>query len=178
MHLVQRNIVLIGMPGSGKSTVGVLLAKEAELDFVDTDVLIQTTENRSLQDIVDKEGYLALRTVEERVILGLQARHTVIATGGSAVYSEKGVAHLKANGIAVYIDVPLSELERRVGDYSRRGLAKRPDQTFEELYAERLMLYHRHADITLTWEGQTPEQVARDVLAGCRTFESGLKLMI
>ena len=103
-----------GLSGSGKSTVGVLLAKEAELDFVDTDVLIQTTENRSLQDIVDKEGYLALRTVEERVILGLQARHTVIATGGSAVYSEKGVAHLKANGTAVYIDVPLSELERRV----------------------------------------------------------------
>jgi shikimate kinase len=178
MHPIQRNIVLIGMPGSGKSTVGVLLAKEAEMDFLDTDVLIQTTEARSLQDIVDRDGYLALRAVEERIILSLQVRHTVIATGGSAVYSEKGVAHLKSGGILVFIDVPLSELERRVGDFSRRGLAKRPDQSFDELYAERLMLYHRCADVTLTWKGQTPEQVARDILAGCRQFESAPRVRI
>lgn len=175
MHRVNRNIVLIGMPGGGKSTVGVILAKEAGLDFLDTDVLIQTTEGRTLQDIVDKDGYLALREVEERVILGISARHTVISTGGSAVYSAKAVAHLKAGGVIAYIDVPLSELERRVGDYSRRGLAKRPDQTFDELYAERLMLYHRHADVTITWKGQTPEQMAREILDAAHGFENGWK---
>jgi shikimate kinase len=171
MRLINRNIVLIGMPGGGKSTLGVLLAKEAELDFIDTDVLIQTTEKRSLQDIVDRDGYLVLREVEERVILSLNCVHTVIATGGSAVYSERGVEHLKVGGTMVYVDVPLSELERRVGDYSRRGLAKRPDQTFDQLYAERLMLYHRYADVTITWKGQSPEKMTREILDACREFE-------
>lgn len=175
MHRVNRNIVLIGMPGGGKSTVGVILAKEARLDFLDTDLLIQSEEGRTLQDIVNENGYLVLREVEERVILGIRAKHTVIATGGSAVYSEKAVHHLKTSGIIAYIDVPLSELERRVGDYSNRGLAKRPDQTFDELYAERLMLYHRYADVTVTWKGQTPETMAREILDACAIVESGGK---
>src|SRR5664280_2182135 len=134
------NIVLIGMPGSGKSTVGVILAKMASLDFVDTDILIQRA-GKSLQEIIDADGYLVLRRIEEEVLLKLDCCDHVIATGGSAVYSPTAISHLKEDGVIVFLDVDIETLQSRIRNYETRGLAKRPDQTLEELFSERLALY-------------------------------------
>jgi shikimate kinase len=160
---VRSNIVLIGMPGSGKSTVGVLLAKLLALDFVDTDVLIQTQEGRSLQDIVDTDGYLVLRAIEEKAILALTCRDHVIATGGSAVYSDAAMRRLKSGGVIVFLNVDLSTLKSRVHDYDTRGLAKRPDQSVDDLFEERFALYRRYADVTIDCAGLTHEDVCERI---------------
>lgn len=153
------NLVLIGMPGAGKSTVGVLLAKQTSRGFVDTDVLIQTEQGRTLQQIIDSEGNEALRRIEEQTLLGLQVCNHVIATGGSAVYSEAAMAHLRAVGVVVFLDVDLPSLEARVHNLDTRGLAKQPDQQLSDIYRERLPLYHCHADITIDGTGLTQESV-------------------
>ena len=158
------NIVLIGMPGAGKSTVGVILAKRASLGFIDTDVLIQACERRSLQSIIDSRGYMALREIEERVLLGLGCRHHVVATGGSAVYSPAAMAHLAAEGVIVFLDVDMATLESRALDLGRRGIAKHPDQSFAELFEERHRLYTAYADVTVDCQGLTHEMVCTEVL--------------
>lgn len=145
----KSNIVLIGMPGSGKSTVGVILAKNLGIEFVDTDILIQSAENRTLQDIVDNRGHMALRAIEERVLSGIHLQKHVIATGGSAAYSEPAMLHLKENGLIVFLDVDLKSLRARISNYDTRGLAKRPDQSFQDLFDERFELYTKYADITI-----------------------------
>jgi len=111
------------MPGSGKSTVGVLLAKQLGLGFIDTDLLIQEEAGRTLQDIVDGDGYQALRRIEEQVLLRLDVRRQVISTGGSAVYSEPAMSHLKADGLVAFLDIPLEVVIARIGDYSARGIS-------------------------------------------------------
>lgn len=165
MAQTPSNIVLIGMPGAGKSTVGVVLAKKTARDFVDTDILIQTAQGRTLQDIVDRDGYAALRKVEEEALLGLHVQRHVISTGGSAVYSDPAMVHLKSDGVAVFLDVSLATLESRIPDFSTRGLAKRPDQSFAELFDERNGLYNKYADITIKCDGLTPEQVCASIMA-------------
>ena len=141
--------MLVGMPGAGKSTIGVLLAKQCSKNFIDTDVLIQVNHGRELQDIVNSEGFLALRKIEEEVLLSMNCVNFVIATGGSAVYSERAMARLKTDAIAIFLDAPLEELKRRVNNFETRGITKRPDQTFEDLFQERLLLYQKYADITI-----------------------------
>lgn len=165
MRETSSNIVLIGMPGAGKSTVGVILAKHASCSFVDTDVLIQTRHRRSLQDIVDRDGYMELRRIEEEVLLSLDVRNSVIATGGSAVYSSRAMQHLKDSGIVVFLQVELAVLEARVHDYGTRGLAKRPDQDFSDLFQERTALYSRYADITICSPGGSHEDVCSAILS-------------
>lgn len=150
------------MPGAGKSTIGVILAKQASLHFVDTDLLIQTGQKRTLQDIVDRDGYQVLRQIEEETLLGLAASNSVIATGGSAVYSDRAMSHLKSDGIVVFLNVDLPVLESRIRDYSSRGLAKRPDQDFDDLFLERYALYTKYADITIN--NLTPEEVAAEII--------------
>ncbi|UFS70156.1 shikimate kinase [Geomonas sp. RF6] len=157
------NIILIGMPGSGKSTVGVVLAKRISRNFVDTDVVIQTAIGRTLQSVVDNEGYLELRKIEEKILVGLSCRGHVIATGGSAVYSDAAMTHLKRNGLAVFLDVRLATLKARVRDYTTRGLAKRPDQTIDDLFAERFALYTRYADLTVHCDALTHEEVCKQI---------------
>ncbi len=161
----MKNIVLIGMPGAGKSTIGVLLAKRMAMDFVDTDVLIQTSQQRTLQTIVDADGQAALRKIEEDVLLSLTRQHCVIATGGSAVYSVRAMNYLKTNSVVVFLDVDLATLEARVKDFSERGLAKDPDQTFAQLFAERLPLYQKYADITIKSAGQNPEDLCAEIVS-------------
>lgn len=157
------NLILIGMPGSGKSTVGVILAKEMSLDFIDTDILIQTSQRRSLQDIVDNDGHMTLRKIEEEILLALNCSNSIIATGGSAVYSHAAISHLKSNGIAVFLDVSIPTLEKRIYNFDTRGLAKRPEQTFDDLFRERISLYRKHADITIDCEGLTQEDVCERI---------------
>lgn len=152
------------MPGAGKSTVGVILAKQTSLHFLDTDVLIQTGQKRTLQDIVDTDGYEVLRQIEEDVLLGLTLHNCVIATGGSAVYSDRAMAHLKSDGIAVFLNVARSVLESRIHDYSTRGLAKRPDQDFDNLFQERSTLYTKYADITINNDNLTHEEVCARII--------------
>ena len=158
------NIVLIGMPGSGKSTVGIILAKLTSRSFIDTDVLIQTREVRSLQDIVDHDGYLFLREIEEKTLLGLDLRNHVIATGGSAVYSPAAMRHLKSDGVIIFLDVNLETLKVRVADYATRGLAKRPDQNVDDLFAERSALYRKYADRTIDCAGVGHEEVCARII--------------
>lgn len=159
------NIILIGMPGAGKSTVGILLAKQTARAFVDTDVLIQTAQGRTLQHIVDTDGYLALRQIEEQVLLGLSLQNHVIATGGSAAYSDKAMRHLKKSGPVVFLDADLDTLQARVGDYSQRGIAKRADQSFSQLFDERFALYTQYADLTIPCAGLTQDEVCARIAA-------------
>jgi shikimate kinase len=165
MATSKQGITLVGMPGAGKSTVGVLLSKRLGLDFVDTDLGIQVREGRILQDIVDAEGYLKLREIEESVLLALDARDRVVATGGSAVYSERAIRHLAAQSVIVYLDVPLEELRRRIRDYDTRGIARRPDQDLDDLFRERTLLYRHYADVSIRCEGLGPEQVVDAIIA-------------
>ncbi|MDF0748711.1 shikimate kinase [Marinobacter sp. 71-i] len=162
---MSSNVVLIGMPGSGKSTVGVLLAKRLGLGFIDTDLLIQEEAGRTLQEIVDGDGYQALRRIEEQVLLKLDVQRQVISTGGSAVYSEPAMAHLKTGGVVVFLDIPLEVVLERIGDYSGRGISRRPDQSLEELFAERFELYSHVADIAIDCVGRNQEGVCDAVLA-------------
>jgi len=165
MEQTTSNVVLIGMPGCGKSTVGVVLAKRLSYEFVDTDLLIQSSRQRSLQDIVDREGYLALRAIEEDVLLTIESRNSVIATGGSAVYSDRAMAHLAALGTIVFLEIDFPTLERRINDVGTRGLARRPDQGLADLFAERAPLYRRFAQITVNCCGLTQEAIADKVAA-------------
>jgi len=157
------------MPGAGKSTVGVILAKLTSQDFIDTDVLIQISQGRLLQDIVDTEGYMALRRIEEVILLGLHCYNHVIATGGSAVYSHAAMEHLRSNGIVVFLDVDLSTLESRVRDFYTRGLAKRPDQSFSELFEERTILYRKYADVTVDCVDLFQEEVCAQIIKRIKT---------
>jgi shikimate kinase len=161
----RSNIVLIGMPGSGKSTLGVILAKLTARDFVDTDVLIQTAVGRPLQDIVDNDGYMELRRIEERIIVGLNCRNHVIATGGSAVYSPSAMEHLSAGGVIVFLDVDLPTLKSRVRDMATRGLAKRPDQNFEDLYLERCNLYRKYAECTISCSRLSHDDACSEIIS-------------
>lgn len=162
------NIVLIGMPGSGKSTAGVLLAKLTARDFVDTDLLIQVAEQRSLQSILDSHGYLELRRIEERVLLELQCKNHVVATGGSAVYSQAAMEHLGKDGVICYLMVGLAVLESRDLGLSTRGIAKRPDQSFGDLYTERCALYTRYADVVIDCSELSHEGVCKSIIDALR----------
>ncbi len=159
-----KNLILIGMPGAGKSTVGVILAKKTARGFIDTDLLIQTSQNKSLQEIVDQHGYRRLREIEEKVLLNIEKKNHVIATGGSAVYSKRAMQHLKKNGLIIFLDVELDELEKRVGNYQNRGIAKKENQSFAALYEERMKLYQQEADLTIQCRGLTPEMICEQYL--------------
>jgi shikimate kinase len=165
-----KNVVLIGMPGAGKSTIGVILAKLASMSFMDTDVTIQTEHDRTLQDIMDAEGYLGLRQIEEDILCGLHLEDHVIATGGSAAYSDPAMMHLKQNGIVVFLDVALQVLEHRIHNFATRGLAKRDDQSFEDLFEERSHLYNKYADIKIDCHNLSQEDLCDLILDKVRAY--------
>lgn len=164
MNQFSTSLILIGMPGAGKSTIGIVLAKALAKDFVDTDVLIQLQQSKTLQDIVDNEGYLKLREIEEQVLLSTHYPNHVIATGGSAIYSDKSMQHLRQFGQIVFLDVPLTELTERVKDIDTRGLARHPNQSFADLYHERRALYLQHANITIDCSGKSQAEILEDII--------------
>ena len=160
-----RHVILIGMPGAGKSTVGKFLARALAMKFIDTDTLIEERLGRSLQDIVNREGHLALREIEEETLLSFDPTRYVVATGGSAVYSRSAMEHLKVGGVTVFLDVDLETLESRIDDFGERGIARRPGQSFAELFDERYPLYTQYADITIHNAGLTPEAACDKIIA-------------
>jgi shikimate kinase len=161
---IANTINLIGMPGAGKSTVGVLLAKLAGLRFVDTDLEIQLRESATLQQILERDGYQHLRTIEQQVLLEIQLDNAVISTGGSAVYSEPAMHRLKAAGPAVYLAADLATLEHRVAAAPMRGIASKAGDSYAEVYAERTPLYRHHADLTVDASAGSPDAVAAQIL--------------
>lgn len=164
MNEFSTSLILIGMPGAGKSTIGIVLAKALAKDFVDTDLLIQLQQSKTLQDIVDNQGYMKLREIEEQVLLNTHYPNHVIATGGSAIYSENAIHHLRQFGQIIFLDVPLAELTERVKDVATRGLARQPNQNFADLYHERRALYLQHANIIIDCRGKTQAQIIDDII--------------
>jgi len=165
MNILREGITLIGMPGAGKSTVGVLLSKRLALGFIDSDLLIQVREDKPLQQVLDDEGYLGLRAIEEAVLLTVEPHGNVIATGGSAVYSDAAMRHLASGSRVVWLDVPLTELRKRIRDYETRGIARRPDQDFSELFAERQALYARYSSLRIDCSEGNQEDALERLLA-------------
>lgn len=146
---MKGNIILVGMPGSGKSTLGVLLAKAMRKQFCDTDLAIQQDQGLFLHEIIQREGLPGFLSIEERVVCAQNPVHTVIATGGSVVYSDRAVAHLRRGGPIVYLHVSLPALHTRLSDISTRGIAMSPGETLESLYKRRLPLYEKASDLVL-----------------------------
>lgn len=145
----MNNIILIGMPGCGKSTLGVLLAKMLGLSFIDTDIVIQERVGQKLYEIIEKEGQDKFLALEEEINLTIKPQNTVIATGGSAVYSQKTMEHYKKMGKIVFLDISYETLINRLGDFSKRGVILRSGNTLKDMYNERLPLYKNYADITV-----------------------------
>ena len=155
----KENIVLIGMPGSGKSTVGVLLAKALGMSFVDTDLELMQRTGRKLQQILDIDGLDFFLREEESTIRNLNYHHAVIATGGSVVMEPEAMEHLRENAIIIFLDVSLEELRRRITNIRSRGIAFAPGQKLEEIYDERIPLYRRYADLTVEMEESIEDTV-------------------
>ncbi len=160
---MQSNLTLIGMPGAGKSTVGIILAKNMGLGFIDTDVLIQINRQKSLQQILDESDHLNLRAIEAEEILKLNVTRHVIATGGSAAYSDAAMTHLQRISTIVFLEVSFAEIERRIRNFATRGIAKAKDQTFRELFDERQILYNKYAELTVSCDGFDQEEIARQI---------------
>jgi shikimate kinase len=166
-----KNIVLIGMPGAGKSTVGVLLAKVMGREFVDTDLLIQSGEKATLSELIERHGLAGFCDIECRYVEAVDVRNAVIATGGSVVYYESAMRHLKENGIAVYLELPLEGLKKRLTDIVGRGVVIEPGETLESLFIKRWQLYEQYADITIYTEGLTHEQVVGQIVNQLEHFQ-------
>lgn len=145
----MKNIVLIGMPSAGKSTVGVILAKNLGMNFIDTDVLLQTQQRRLLQQILDTEGAEAFLDMEEKAVQSINCGNTVIATGGSVVYSDKAMEFLKKNSIVIYLHIDMKTVNKRLRNLKTRGVVLGEGQTLEDIYTERTPLYEKYADIKL-----------------------------
>ena len=165
---MNKNIILIGMPGAGKSTVGVILAKRLGFDFVDTDLLIQSRCAARLQQIIDTQGLQRFREIEEQTLIDLNVQNSVVATGGSVIYCPKGMEALAGKGIFVYLQVPLTDLEQRLADMGQRGLVMRKGQTLAHLYQQRVPIYEKYANLTLDCTDLNAEQVAGELEAALK----------
>lgn len=158
------NIVLIGMPGVGKSTVGVILAKVLGYQFMDADLLIQQQEGKLLREIIEEQGTEGFIQVENRVNASIEATRTIIATGGSVVYGKEAMEHLREIGIMIYLKLPYVVLEKRLADIKGRGVVLREGQNLRDLFEERSPLYEQYADITVEETGLDVEQTVEAIL--------------
>ena len=160
---MKENIVLIGMPGAGKSTVGVVLAKRLGLSFLDSDLVIQEREGCILHEIIEKEGLDGFNEIENQVNASIDVKRTIIATGGSAVYGKEAMRHLHEIGAVFYLKLSYEELKNRLGDLSERGVSIRKEQTLLDLYEERKPLYEKYADYVVDCEGKSIREVVEEM---------------
>lgn len=162
----MKNIVLIGMPGAGKSTVGVVLAKKLGYTFIDSDLVIQEREHMLLHEIIAQKGLDGFNQIENEVNATLTANHSIIATGGSVIYGVDAMMHLKSIGTVVYLELPYEKLVERLGDLTERGVSMRPGQTLANLYEERVPLYERYADITVNCHETPIREIVAQIAKG------------
>lgn len=160
----MKNIVLIGMPAVGKSTIGVLLAKTLLLNFVDTDLEIQKKYSVSLSAIIEKYGVEKFVEIENSVISKCNFKNSVVATGGSAVYGKEAMENLKENAVVIYLKLPIEEIEKRISNIKTRGVAIKPGATLKDLFKEREVLYKKYADIKICCEGKTAEECVEAIV--------------
>ena len=165
---MKNNVVLIGMPGVGKSTLGVVLAKELGFEFVDADLLIQKRENRLLKEIIAEDGVDGFLKIENDVNASIETDKTVIATGGSVIYGAEAMAHLKEIGTVVYLKLDYETLDSRLGSLKGRGVVLKDGQTLKSLYEERIPLYEKYADIIVDEQGLNLEETLSSVLKSLR----------
>lgn len=158
------NIILIGMSGAGKSTLGVLLAKTLGMNFVDTDIVIQQAHGRLLQEIIDTEGIEKFIKIEEKIITGLKMKNSVVATGGSVVYSDRAINSLKTNGQVIYLHVPFEEIDMRLKNITDRGIVIKEGKSLKDVYEERVPLYKKYSDKTADCTNKDTEQCVREIL--------------
>lgn len=158
------NIVLIGMPGSGKSTLGVVLAKMLGYGFIDSDLIIEEEENRLLHEIIREEGIEGFMAIENRVNSSIETSRKVIATGGSAIYGAEAMEHLGKIGTIVYLKWSLEELAEHLGDLTERGVVLKEGQDLRGLYEERCPYYEKYADITVECSGESIEEMTREIM--------------
>lgn len=167
---MKNNIILIGMPASGKSTVGVILAKEMKYRFVDTDLILQEDTDLTLVDIINERGLDGFLKLEDDTLASLSLKRTVIATGGSAVYGKRGMENLKNLGTVVYLKHRFEVIDSRLNNIATRGVAMREGQTLRELFEERQPLYERYADLTVESDGLTTEQTVQHVIISYKRY--------
>ena len=165
MQKSKDNIVLIGMPGAGKSTVGVVLAKKLGYGFVDSDLVIQERCGKLLHELIEERGVEGFWKLENEVNSSLDRRRSVIATGGSAVYGAEAMEHLREIGAVVYLKLPCGEIAERLGDLNARGVTLRPGQTLQELYEERVPLYEKYAHVTVECDGKMLREIVTEIAA-------------
>ena len=164
MNGKMKNIILIGMPGSGKSTVGVVLAKKLGYQFIDSDLVIQERCRKLLHQLIDERGEAGFVMLENEVNASILADSAVIATGGSAVYGEEAMAHFRQIGKIVYLELAFAELEKRLGDLHERGVVLKEGMTLKELYEERIPLYEKYADIVVSCTGRDIRDVMEEIV--------------
>ena len=163
MDTKKKNIVLIGMPGSGKSTVGVVLAKRLGYQFVDSDLVIQEKYGKLLHDLIEENGVEGFWKIENDVNASLSMERSVIATGGSAIYGSEAMTHLKEIGTVVYLQLPYEEVDERLGDLSARGVTLREGQTLHDLYIERVPLYEQYADVVIDCKNKMLREIVAEI---------------
>lgn len=167
----MKNIILIGMPGSGKSTVGVVLAKKLGCRFVDSDLVIQEQSGKLLHQLIEELGEAGFLALENRINSEIQTKEAVIATGGSAVYGKEAMFHFKEMGTVVYLMLPFEELKERLGDLHERGVVIKEGATLRDLYEERSPLYEKYADIIIDCSGLDIRRVMEKILNGNEVYK-------
>ena len=160
----MKNVVLIGMPGAGKSTAGVVLAKTLGMNFIDTDLLIQAQTKQKLQDIIDRQGIERFLQIENEVVRKIDVEDSVIATGGSVVFGEEAMQNLRKKGIILYLQLSAETIARRLGNIRTRGIAMPPGMTVQELFEKRTPLYEKYADMIVPTEGKSLEQTVAFIM--------------